>query len=340
MEQAVGLLATFFVTPLMIVKLGSDSYGVWVLAYSVLAYLRLADFGFQHALTYHVSAHMARKNWDGVTSYLSSGLIPYSIAAMLVMVVALLVAFVAVPHLDSDQFSVSVAQTVLLVLSLTLVIGFATAPICSLGPFHRYDILSYVATSAALIQAFGVVLVLWSGGGLVALALLVIAVYTIQKALIWRIRVRLFPQISVKLSCVRYKLVKRLASYASLSFVNVASHTLCNYTDSIVVAWFFPLEVVAIYVVPRMLVERLRGLMGNIAIRFLPTVSHLSAAGEHIYLQGLVRRYLAVGPYISAVFCIMIAVVGPGFLDLWVGTGFEQSDALLVVFALSAMLDA
>jgi O-antigen/teichoic acid export membrane protein len=71
----VGVLVTLLLTPLLIRRLGSDAYGVWVLATTLtfgVGYLSFADLGFEQAAVRYIAQARAAGDSDQVSRILSS----------------------------------------------------------------------------------------------------------------------------------------------------------------------------------------------------------------------------------------------------------------------------
>ena len=82
---AISLFSAFILTPYMIRKVGPAAFGVWGLAFTLMEYYALVDFGFRSATvkyTAHYHALNQIENWNEV---ISTGLLYYSIVATAVM---------------------------------------------------------------------------------------------------------------------------------------------------------------------------------------------------------------------------------------------------------------
>ena len=64
------LAVAFYITPLLIERLGDTSYGVWILLSSILGYYGLLNFGIDSALVHHISKYLADDNREDIAKVL------------------------------------------------------------------------------------------------------------------------------------------------------------------------------------------------------------------------------------------------------------------------------
>ncbi len=171
----VGTLANmgvgFFFAPFILHRLGDAAYGVWVLAISVVGYLGLLDLGMQSSVLRFVSKGHTTGDHQGSSDAISAALwVRLQLSSVGLLLSAGLAAvfpiwFKVPPVLASD------ARRAILLIGLTTAIamtfGVASAVLSGL---NRYDLQNYVGLTQTAVRVTGIVIVLRTGHGIVAIA--------------------------------------------------------------------------------------------------------------------------------------------------------------------------
>ncbi len=72
---AVNLVLGIVLSPIIVRRLGVERYGVWVLLFSTMDYLRLLDFGFRSAVINRCARHKARHEWAEVNQTIATAVL-------------------------------------------------------------------------------------------------------------------------------------------------------------------------------------------------------------------------------------------------------------------------
>src|SRR5215212_2890813 len=92
--SSIGVLVTLLLTPLLIDRLGTSAYGVWILATTFtfgLGYLSFADLGIEYAAVRYMAEARSEGDMRAASSYMSSAFaLLLGIAAVLTPVLILL----------------------------------------------------------------------------------------------------------------------------------------------------------------------------------------------------------------------------------------------------------
>src|SRR5215471_2940086 len=86
------ILAGFLMSPFLVRHLGDSVYGVWILIGSLAGYLGVLDLGVTPSTVKYVAEYRARADQAAMNRVVSSGLVIFSIAGCVSLVVSLLVA--------------------------------------------------------------------------------------------------------------------------------------------------------------------------------------------------------------------------------------------------------
>lgn len=329
--MAIGVTITFFFTPYLIGTLGKERYGVWALAFSIMAYMRLADVGMGQATVRYISKHLADRDWKQLNEVLSSSARLYLIVAAATLGLSTVTAF-GVLHLlriPADMFRT--AQAVVMILGIRQTVMFASLPFVSLGAFHRFDIVNYFDISANILQTALMVVLLELGFGLVAMALLILVLDS--TSFYWRhwLRRRMFPEVHFSRTAVSPEKTKALLGYGLYSFLLMIAWTVILQTDNVVIAGFISTEAVALFSVPAMMAIQLRSTVRAITVPLIPTVSHFEAIHDYGMIERLFARSTRYLYYVATYFCVSVLMFGGPFILLWVGPDFASSASVLYI---------
>src|ERR1700686_736360 len=93
MGLGTSMLVGFFLTPLILHRLGNAGFGLWVLTTTLTGYYGMLDFGLRSAIVRYVARDASRGDWDGVSKTASTTFFLYSLTGSLILLVTLLVSW-------------------------------------------------------------------------------------------------------------------------------------------------------------------------------------------------------------------------------------------------------
>jgi len=81
---ATSMISAFFLSRYIIRKLGDERYGIWVLAFGLVEYFWLLDFGFRSATVKYAGHYRALRQPDKINEVINTGLGYFSGIGLLV----------------------------------------------------------------------------------------------------------------------------------------------------------------------------------------------------------------------------------------------------------------
>jgi O-antigen/teichoic acid export membrane protein len=323
--MAVGMVVPFLLTPIVIHSLGKVQYGVWILAVSTVAYLGLLDLGLRSAVIRYVSKADAQGNTVEARKAIGAALWFRILIAAGAVVLSFILA-VVFPHLFKVPNGLErPAQVTVLMcafaVAITLVSGVFGAV---LSAIHRFDILSGVSVAQTAIRAAGVVLILHSGRGLIALAYWEFAVALMAGLATWGAAVKIFPVCRVRLGRPDIETLKMIWSYSFTTFIIVIAVQVVFNTDNIVVGALVSVGVVTFYAIGGSLVAYSRQIVSSVATTFIPMASNMEAAGKSDELQQLLLKGTQATLGLALPVCLALIFRGKTFIGLWMGPDYKN----------------
>ncbi len=337
-NMVVTLVIGFFFTPYLISMLGKDRYGIWNLAFAVIAYLGLADLGLKQSIVRFISKYYATKDWKQLNEVFSSAAKLYFLVAVIVAAITLSVVFGFIRFFKIPDDYVWIAQITMLVLGLNEAIFYMTMPFTALGAFHRFDITAYFKIARLILQTVGIIVLLELGYGLIAMALVVFFITSAFILGLNGIRRKLFPENYFSMDFITRDKTKMLFDYGIYSFLIAGAWIVIFQSDNIIIGGFISMEAVAIYSVAGMISTQIRGAMQIIAVPLVPAISHFEAEKDIAKIIRIYNKSTRYMYYVSGFVCIAILVYGGPFILMWVGEDFKATIRVLHILMIAAAI--
>jgi len=334
-----NLAVGFFLSPFIIHRLGNVVYGVWVLAIGVVAYLGLLDLGMQSAVLRFVSKGHTQNDHQGASEAISAALwVRIQISALILLVSVGLAAvfphFFKIPAVLAND-----ASKAILLIGLKLAITMSVGVVAGvLSALNRYDLQTYATLVQTAVRVIGVVAVLRTGHGIVAIAICeLIAVLVYNTLIVWMAR-RLYPELRILLNKPKSETLRRIWTYSSYAFLTTVAVQLVYNTDNIVVGKFDSVTAVTFYAIANSLCSYVSQAVNSMGATFVPAASTYQAAGDTNSLLMLYKNGTRATLAVSLPILITLIVRGPSFIGLWMGPQYSHSSGTVLVILCTALL--
>jgi len=329
-----------FLAPFVIHRLGNTDYGLMALVGSFAAQGALLDLGIGPAVTRHVAAYHAQKDYDSAHGLIATALLLYCGIGLAALVVGLAIApfFPDIFNVPSDERHIAIIVAMLGVVNIAISIPSATAR-AVLNGLHKYGQANALSSAWGLLSAAVTVAILLSGGGVVALVASAIPItLAIQAVMVWCV-VRGAPELRFGFRGARRGMVRVLWSFSLSMFVIDVAYNLQTRIAEMIVGFFLPVSAITPYSVARKASDMPQALVGPFLGAFIPVASHLHTEGntaelKSLYLVGS-RVHLAMLVPAASVF---IALAGP-ILAVWIGPAYAAYGPLVVILTVACVIE-
>jgi O-antigen/teichoic acid export membrane protein len=335
--MAVAMVVPFFLTPFVIRNLGVTAYGIWILAVSTVSYLNILDMGLRSAVIRFVSKAVAQEKLEDATSAIGAALWVRVLISLGVALLSIALA-AAFPHLfkippDLQRAAQITVLMCALGIAITLISGVFGAV---LAAAHRFDVLSEISAVQTLARAGGVVLILTSGHGLVALAYWELAVSVLGGLTTCAFALKIFPPCRVRVARPDVVLLKSIWSYSLTTFIFIIAVQIIISTDNLVVGAFVSVSMVAFYSIGGSLMSYSSQVVSAVSTTFTPMASALEAGGKLESLQSLLLRGTQATLGIALPISLALLFRGKTFIGLWMGSQYSEiSGTVLQILIIS-----
>ncbi len=338
----VALVVTFVMTPVYINQLGNYDYGIWEILGSVVGYLGLLDMGLRPTISRFIAY---ARNDQGVGD---SQQVLFNTSLGLMQGVGITISLILAgwsltfPNiLAPADGAVARYAFVIQLFALHVLLSF---PYFALESVFEGRLCYTTKNNIAIAhQVLGAVflyqylpvfdpLILLIAVNLATTAsklILLLALLHLSNFGAYRIRPTLF----------RGELVRRMLRFGSKSLLQGIAGQVSKRADAVLIGIFLGPQKIVFYNLAHMLLQRLSSLTQLAGHAFMPAFSTFHGAGE----QGRMEQYFFIGTrYVYALHaatCAAIAIVGAGFLQLWIGPDYgSEARPLIWVLVAGALI--
>lgn len=336
MGIVVYILVGLLYTPWMIKVIGKDDYGLYTLAYSIVA-LFVFDFGISAAIQRFVAKYLAEGNKDKVNHCVSLVYRLYLYIDVVIFIVLAVVYFL-VPYIYRELTAVQISrlEVVFVMSGLFSIVSFPFIPLNGILSAHEKfvqlkacDLLSKVLTVSINVVC------LFCGGGLYALVLTNVVVGLFVIVLKFVI-VHRQTDIKVQLGYHDKAEMRSLLSFSGwTTVVALCQRCIFNIAPSIL-GMFAGAAVIAVLGISISLEAYTYTFACALNGLFLPKISRILYDNGNIL--PLMIRVGRIQILILGVLLIGFFVVGRDFIMAWLGGGYEEAYACTLLLITPAFL--
>lgn len=343
-----GIAISFFLSPFVVNKLGAAWYGVWAVAAQFTGYLFLLDFGVRESVIRYTSKYVARGQRPQLNRVLSTalalygGITPLTLAGIAIVVWRMPYWFNLEPQYWSDaRIAMALAGATI---SSTFLFNVFIGVMMGL---RQWEITNALGIALNVIRAALIVVFLWHGSGIVAVAAIQFGIATVSGLVtailaIWMLRRRGMAFRFVWLDARRFRaFARRIFGYGFYVIVNNVGEKIITAADAIIVAVYLPIASVAYYAIAGSLVGYLRALLGSTASLFNPLASHLHALGQRQAVTEAFMLGVKINVVVTLPVAAVFALLGNRFVGLWMGEEFAgPAGEVLTILAVASVITA
>ena len=328
-------VVSFMLSPFVVRHLGADGYGVWSLAAGLVGYLSLLDFGIRQAVNRFVAHHRAVGEHDRSSDVVSVAARLFAMISVAVLVLASALAYLAPLIFNIPADYQHVARVIIILGGMTVsfaLLGGVFGGVVS--GVERFDIQCILEVTVTSIRALGTIIVLSLGYKLIALSAVHVVASLISLVAYATIARRVYTQLKFSLTIPMWNDARRLLKFGASAFAIFVFSKIAFQTDSLVIAYFLPIESVAYYAIASNLIFQAFGIGTTFSHLLTPRVSSLASQGRSEAPQ----QVLLVAKF-STLFIAPVSVTlllrGETFIGLWMGLEYAQvSGQVLAILSL------
>jgi O-antigen/teichoic acid export membrane protein len=336
----VNIAIWFVLTPFILNELGAETYGLWALVGSVVAYAYLLDFGIANAVTKYVAEYRARGDVEKAHSIIATALcINLGLGFLVILMSAVLAPWFTELFNVAPADQKTAAWLFFLAgagVGLTIPGAMVTAVLRGL---QRFDLMNIVGVMATIVSAAATFLVLRLGGGVLGLALVGISVSIVVQLLSIFCVYRIAPELRFGTIVPSRSHLKILVSYSSSLFLMNLGGYLESRSDEIVIGAYMPVSEVTPYNLARRLSTLPQTFTEQFLSLILPMASEIHAREDSTQMRSLYLVSTRITLLTSIPIGMILIVLGSSILTVWVGAEYAAYSYLVVILVTATLID-
>ncbi|GJM24572.1 MAG: teichoic acid transporter [Phycisphaerae bacterium] len=337
LAQFVVIAGGFILPRVVNDEIGQGALGVWDFAWSLTGLFALLQGGIVSSVNRFVAKHRALDDIDGISSAVSSVSLVLASLAAIIFALTVGIAFF-IPHFLEDKLNefAEQARWVILLLGTSFAIQVATSAFGGIiTGHHRWDIQSSIHAVVNFTQFLAMIIAVLSGGGLIAMGIIVLVCESLGRGARILFAYRLCPGLHVRFSYVRRKMMGRMLSFGGKSLLPDLGGLLEYQLINVLITYCLHVTTLAVYARPLGLVRQAGTLVERFAYVLTPTASSLKATESNSALRDLLTKATRAGLYLALPMVLGLSIMGDLLLQVWMGEEYSgrSSWILLIVLA-------
>lgn len=339
LNTGLNAVAGLITLPLLISRLGAESYGLWVLVSASAGLFILADFGMSAAVGRRVAGYLSAAEQGAIDKVISTSLSVLAGLSLLVVSLMLLLVQIFPLVFPIPAAKISDVQTALLISGIASAVYFPAAAFDGILWGHeRFDLHNAVEIPALVLRLIGILVLVNVGTSLTELALIValpaVAAYAVRIA----IAVHIQPGLRISPRYFDSALMVELVHFGGwFGVVTLARATLPNAATFVIGASLGP-AAVTVFTIPRLLVSYANWIIAAVTQVIGPRAAVLHLSSDR---QGQRQLFVMSSRYAIALavfICAGLLQFGAPFLQLWLPQHSGIEYRILVILALAEVL--
>lgn len=339
-SQAINFLAQFLSIAILSRVWGLETYGVWLILFSVPFYLTMADFGFVTAAANEMTAAVAQgRHGDAARSYRALNRAMLWLGPLIFMVAVMVVTgpLSALVAQADRAASGHAAEAVLLLVGFAIAgqqLAIAQAGMRAVG---AYSTGIFFITGVTAVEAAGLLIAVLAGAGLMEAAAIYCVGHILGAAGLRLILHRRAPWLASTGTEGHRAELRRLAPPALAMAIVPLGYALAIQGPVAVLGAIAGAAAVPAFTVVRTLSRAAVQVTTLVSVAAGPNYTAASAKGESERQAELVALSLGTALLVLMPAAVGLALFGPGIVEWWTG-GTVVPSATLVALLAAAML--
>jgi O-antigen/teichoic acid export membrane protein len=311
-------LLALAVTPVLVRRLGTDVYGIYVLAFTLGGALSILDVGLTPALILLLSRAWHANDRPEIERILGTALATYFIAgALLAGVVALLVPWLTVSLLHVPPRLQSEAEIALWLSTASFLVALLFSVFNSIPTaLERFDLVVLRTVGVQLLTTAAVVIYVLAGGGLVGVVVINLLGNVAALAMYVAVGRHLLPGVRIS-PAIDLATAKAIGRFSAFKFSGALGSLATNRFDQVAIGAFMGVRSAGVYLVPVTAAARILQLLTDLMIPLFPRISKL--ADEPATIQSLLLRAARLMALVAAPTFVLLFVFADTTIRAWIG---------------------
>lgn len=328
-QMILSNLISIIFTPVVIRILGQDEYGIMSLASAVIGYLSLLNLGLGGSYNYFYYKRKKEANKDGIAKLNGMYITVFSVIALIVFIVGMLIIFNARSVLGNEitESELDIAKKLMFISVLSMAITLPTSVFGSYIFVHERFIFSRVVSIIFIVlNNVAKLSLLFMGFRSVAItiAIFVLTLINTLVTIIYSVKVLKFK---FKFSGFQFNMLKSMFAFSFFIFLNQIVDQINWNIDKYIIARFYGAAAVAVYSIGASLNNYYVTISSTISNVFSPRINKLvSAETDDKLLTDLMIKVGRIQFFVLSLIFTGLVFFGEFFIvGYYAGAGYEEA---------------
>lgn len=325
-------ILNFFVTPILLQKIGIENYGVYVLVLTTLSFLSLLDLGMGAGFASSFIEYTANREKEKRDKLINSFFSFRLAVGLLGFLLLFFSSFSADSFFGVRSEFYRQTQFGFWFAGLYFVLLMAASPFISVAlSVQRFDILgkmTFIQNSFLNLLLVSFAFFRPSLTWLLASHFLAAAVSFFGYFVLMR---KVFPEIKFRLEFHRSELFRKI-KFGLFNFISGIANNSLMQIDRFFVSRMLGNASLAFYVIPNSLAQKIHAVSGSAAATLFPVASDLFYRDEKQRFNQSFRRAMRIGIIFSVSLGVVLLTFGYKLLYFWVGQEIADKGGMLLYY--------
>ena len=320
-------------------QLGQVTVGIWDLAWSLVAYLNLTQFGIASSLSRYVANYRSEGNAHGLRVAVSTVMCIQAVLALFIL--ALVIGgYYAIPVYFVHQVAGQARTAQLTFLFLGLSIAFQFLCDTSRGVLtgsHRWDIYNGLYSGTQVVCSLTMIACVLAGQGLVTISIVYLIAIVFENTTRAIIAVRICPEARLKFAYVSIEFAREIFMFGVKAFIMNVAPVIVIQSVSVMIASSLGPAALAVFSRPNALIRFIQTFVTRFAFVLTPMAGPILMKEGKPALRSFAlecTRYSFAFTFpIMSLFCFY----GDEVVRVWMGNNYVNSN-VVVLLGLGFML--
>jgi O-antigen/teichoic acid export membrane protein len=327
----VNYVVFFFLTPLMLNKLGKEQYSIWLLMSNIIMYFSLSNFGMLSTLT--VEVPKVKESKEATDKLLNTVLISLLSVATFTFLVFIFLEWKLEYIIKIDPKFVPITQTTLFFFFLTFLVTLIT------GIFDNILIATHHIVKKNSIDILRTIAIGLSSITLIATGFSIIEVavsnFIFTTAFFFATFYSSKKVFRFKVNFAKFDLdvLKKLLSPSWHYFIISIVSLFVFYSDNLLISKLKGVEYVALFAVMYRLSDVCLKIISKITFTKFPKILDLAIRKDYYAIAGLHKKLMLLNLAVAIPTCFVLFFFGIDILKLWLGNKYEFNISILRIYS-------
>jgi O-antigen/teichoic acid export membrane protein len=337
----VTIVVALVATPVLTRHLGHEEYGIWVLVASIVGYLELLELGLAGTTVTFIGRHHAAGDHKALVQTINTSFFTLALLGVAALVVSVVVAIVLPPLVHVSPGLVTTTRALVIVLGIDIA---ASIPMDTFGgglvALHRFELLNATLITVTVARAIAWILVLATGGGLLELGIVTVALGLMGQVARFVLFKRLVPGLSLHPRYADREVLGMMARPAGWFALSGFVQNFRDYARILILGIVRNIATAGIFAVGENLSLLGSKVQGPATQQFFPHAASLTGLKDRDGLRVAVMTGCRIATGTTIPFCLVVAVLARPAIIAWVGPSYVAAAPAATLLACTFALDS